>query len=592
MSGSVPHLPLLLVLMLMTLGVKAQETMVSMDYKNATLEEVITDLESRYSLHFSYSRDLLPMDLELSAYIRNVSLSEALETLFDGSGVEYALIGGQVVLRYNAAGASPPLSQNKEGGPIKKKPKKVQPPPPEPEPVLVEVEPELDSTLLVKTEILSPVKELEEIPQKKDNRRFAAYDFEEEEVPGLHRDSMNVGRSNEERVAQFSLFPMIGTNGFRSRELTNNLSVNVFWGVSGGVRGLEVSGFGSRVNGHVTGVQFAGFSNVLKGDLRGYQVGGFVNAVGGRAQGAQAAGFFNIADRGQVVQFSGLGNVVKHEFKGVQFAGVFNVAGENTRGAYQFSGLWNVNKGESALQISSLWNLSRGARIGQTSGFFNVSRNGSTGYQIAGLFNVAQDVNAVQVSGLINVARDVKGVQIGLINFADTVGGVTIGLLNFVRHGYNRLELSTSETFQGQFALKLGSGRFYNVLQSGFRWETAFRGRPQQWLMGYGLGTQIKWGKHWASNIELIGSQVSETLNEFTTDLNLLTQARFLLEFRFGKRWGVFGGVTYNGLFSRRFNPDTGLTGSDFVPERAQRQMVDARTSLDTWFGFQAGVRF
>lgn len=576
----------------MTLGVKAQETLVSMDYKNATLEEVITDLESRYSLHFSYSRDLLPMDLELSAYIKNVSLSEALETLFEGSGVEFALIGGQVVLRYNAASVSPPLSQNKEGGPRKKKPKKVQPPPPEPEPELVEVEPEVDSTLLAEAELPPPVKELEEIPQKNSNRRFAAYDFEAEDVPGLHRDSMNVGRNKEERVAQFSLFPMIGTNGFRSRELTNNLSVNVFWGVSGGVKGLEVSGFGSRVNGHVTGAQFAGFTNVLKGDLRGYQVGGLVNSVGGRVQGAQAAGLFNVADHGQVVQIGGLGNVVKEELQGVQVAGLFNAAGENTRGAYQIAGLWNANQGESALQVSGLWNRSEGARIGQTSGLFNVSRNASTGFQLSSLFNVAQDVKVAQVAALVNVARDVDGVQIGLINFADTVGGVTIGLLNFVRHGYNRLELSTTETFQGQFALKLGSGRFYNVLQSGLRWETAFRGRPQQWLMGYGFGTQIKWGKHWASNIELVGSQVSETLNEFTTDLNLLTQARLLLEFRFGKRWGIFGGVTYNGHFSRRINPDTGLTGSDFVPERAQRQMVDARTSLDTWFGFQAGIRF
>lgn len=566
-----------------------------MDYKNASLEEVIGDLESRYQLHFSYSRDLLPMDLELSAYIKNASLEEALEVLFYGSGIEYTDIGGQIVLRYNPASVSPPLSQNKEGGPPKKKKKTSTTEtsqPVEAAPEMAQEKPAIDSSLLVQTEPETPVKELETIPQKTSNRRFAAYNFELEDIPGLHRDSMNVGRSDRESIAQFGLTPGLSTNGFRSGEYTNNLSVNIFYGSSAGLRGLEISGFGSQVNGSVTGAQFAGFFNVVTGDMRGYQVGGFLNVTKGQVQGAQLSTLINIAGQGQAFQLGGLGNVVAGELRGVQFGGLFNQAGVGSSGVYQFAGLWNTNQGQSNLQIAGLFNHSQEARFAQLSGLFNTTRQGQTGVQLAGLFNVAKDIQLGQAAALFNVAREVQGFQIGLINFADTVGKASIGLLSFVRHGYNRFELSTTEVFQGQVGIKLGSEGFYNILQGGLRWDQPFQGQPHQWMLGYGLGTNIGWSTHWATNLEIVGSHVSETWGSFTTDLNLLAQARILLEFRFGKRWGLFGGVSYNGFFSQNVLPETGLTGSGIVPEKADRRQLDADTSLDTWLGFQAGIRF
>jgi len=136
------------------------------------------------------------------------------------------------------------------------------------------------------------------------------------------------------------LFPPLSTNGAKNAHIVNDVSLNLFLGVSGGVEkfeaagfinvdkyymnGVQLAGFGNTVGGHSSGAQIAGFYNVNGTHASGFQGAGFVNVAGGNVKGAQAAGFVNVAE----------------EVKGAQVAGFVNVAG--TVKGFQGAGFLNV----------------------------------------------------------------------------------------------------------------------------------------------------------------------------------------------------------------------------------------------------------
>ncbi|HBB92246.1 MAG TPA: hypothetical protein DC042_11155, partial [Bacteroidales bacterium] len=114
----------------------------------------------------------------------------------------------------------------------------------------------------------------------------------------------------ERRWAQVSFLPFIGSNRFVSGLITNRLSLNIFAGYSGGIRGLEMGSF----------------LNVVRNEMYGVQVSGFGNIVGKKSKGVQLSGFFNV-DAGSFtgLQSSGFSNVVMDTIRGVQLAGFSNV---------------------------------------------------------------------------------------------------------------------------------------------------------------------------------------------------------------------------------------------------------------------------
>jgi hypothetical protein len=347
--------------------------------------------------------------------------------------------------------------------------------------------------------------------------------------------------------------------------MTNRVSVNLLWGRNGGVEGLEIGGLMNSIRNDVNGIQIAGLGNTVGDDVFGTQAAGLFNVARDSMIGVQGAGLFNITGQGSAVQGAGLFNIAGHDFAGVQVAGLFNIAGQNSR-AVQTAGLFNVSGGKTRLQISPL-------------------------------FNIAKDVNNGQLSSIINVARRVKGVQIGLINVADTVSGVTIGLLNLVRQGYNRVEISASESFFGNLAFKIGVKPFYNIFYLGARisevpnsnnnGEAAIK--ELTWGLGYGIGTAFKLGKRTLSNLELISIKVNER-EGWTRPLHQLHQFRCLFDWRLGRRLSVYMGPTANLLVSSRRDPEQGLGSSELVP-MALYDKVDAKKRSQGWIGLNAGIR-
>lgn len=209
---------------------------------------------------------------------------------------------------------------------------------------------------------------------------------------------------NKVNPIQLSLAYPIGTAGVNSIDYSNRLSLNMIYGVNGGVEGLEMGGV----------------ANVNKGNVNGVQLSGAINANSGNAHGLLASGFTN---------------VTLLEAKGVQLAGAANYSG-NTEG----------------LMMSGSINWSKSL----------------DGFQISGAMNVAEDVDGGQLSGLMNIAKTVKGVQIApLLNIADT-SDYSIALINLVKSGEKGLSVTVDETNALMLSFRSGGRVTYGIVGVGY----------------------------------------------------------------------------------------------------------------------------
>lgn len=541
-----------------TLAMQAQQLtqIVTVTYSDEPLGAVLDDISRTYDIKFSYSVDYIPLQSKVWVNVEDQELSEALDRICDQTSVVYRPIGGQVVLKYQK---KEKLSSDVSLGRLKSKPlpKSV----PQTTPIYSEAPPATRE----KTDPFSPIQKtsIKSIPG---GNKVIELDAEIVQVSPMvtSDDFFTVG---DNRLAQVSLLPFLGTNADKSEYITNNVSVNVFWGTNGGVDGVEIGGLVNTIVEDVNGVQVAGFGNTVKGNVTGTQVSGLFNTAGGRVQGLQAAGLFNISSKAQAVQASGLFNISAKETSGVQASGLFNVAG----------------KAEQVSQASALFNIA----------------GGNATAQFSGLFNVGRDISWGQISPLFNVGRKVKGFQIGLINVADSVGGLPIGILNFIKHGYNKVELSSSESLFANFGLKLGVKGFYNIISLGARWDDLeiqdggeqSNGTFMTWGLGYGLGTAITFSPRVLLNIEAISMHINEA-EAWTKELNQLNQVKLLLDVRMGRKSSVFFGPVGNLMLSKLYDADTQKYGSLVTPYAMYEETSAEGVNTKMWVGFTGGIRF
>lgn len=530
---------------------------VSLNYQEEKLGNALTEISTDYNIQFAYSTDIVPIEERVTVQVVNKPLDYALETMLSTTKVEYKAIGSHIILKVNKeklTRLSQPLPTSvPQITPLYQDPK--------PREELISQRPNRDPVLRPEYIGTQGPKSLPGGDQ--------VYDLDPDRFK-IREVNYDPNKSIfDQRLAQISLLNFVGTNAERSEEVTNHLSVNVFWGKNGGVKGLEVGGlFNSVVN-----------------DVEGAQIAGLGNTVGGRVIGTQ---------------FGGLFNVVGGEMDGIQGAGLFNVSGEKTK-AVQTAGLFNISSGDFyGLQMSGLFNVSNGiADAAQISGLFNTA-NGKVKAQVSSLFNTAGDVQWGQVSSLLNVGKKVDGFQIGLINVSDTITGMPIGLLNIVKHGYNKVEFAASETLFANFSLKLGARSFYNIFHAGIRWDdreiqengTTRTGRFSSWGLGYGFGSVIELGPTTLVNFELEAIHINE-LESWTKELNLLNQARLTFDIRTGRRSGLslFGGPVLNLMISRLYDAETGTYGSKIMSKTFYDETNNG-TNVKMWTGFIAGIRF
>jgi hypothetical protein len=347
------------------------------------------------------------------------------------------------------------------------------------------------------------------------------------------------------RVSPFhlSLITPLGTNGLQSWNTTNLISINLFAGCSGGLKGVE----------------FGGFANALKGNMNGIQVAGFCNNTFGVANGMEIAGFWNF-NRKKVVgcQLSGFANVSLDTVVGIQGTGFANYAHGSTNG--QLSGFANISTGN----VSGI----------QGTGFVNVTVGDTRGVQVAGFANVTTGTQTgLQASGFVNYTRKLRGVQVSFVNLADTVEkGIPIGFLSFVRNGYKVVQIGGNETLYGEVSFKTGVRQFYNILSVG----VAPKNGSIKWGYGYGIGTLVPVGKRLDLSLEVVSYQINED-TWYTEHMNLLNRMNLSVCYNITRTIGAYAGASWNVL----------VTGNVIDEEHHHHW----ESAVSMYPGFTAGIR-
>ncbi len=265
------------------------------------------------------------------------------------------------------------------------------------------------------------------------------------------------GKQREyKKKLQFSVFPGISTNGIQSGFYINNFSFNLFGGLSGFNRFLEI-GLITNSNIHgTTGIQLAGMANIIgtnaflnmtqteewkmindgyESNTQGIQVAGLLNYVRTHVTGIQVAGALNVVGRDfNGVQVAGVGNSSAGYAIGFQGAGFYNIAHQFMIGV-QITTLFNYTDGQLSGTQLALVNKAK-QTMGKNSTPFTLARS----LQL-GLLNFSKAMHGTQV-GLINFGGETRGNQFGLINFfnrnktkENVDAGVPIGLLNIGSRG-------------------------------------------------------------------------------------------------------------------------------------------------------------
>lgn len=561
-------------------SIKAQNNnpVVSFHYNNTSLKSILTDISKKYQLAFSYSSDNIQAQRLVSLHIDKQPLDKALEQLFFATGILHAKIGDQIVLKPNkdiGDTAKPTqISQNSEPQNATDANTDIQ------DVDLLENPSEeqaseqkiLEETIASakRQEILSDVikgidmstpqvlssKPIEVIAPSPIPTVFTNISptqvLATQTLPQPNTDSTKINVPSGYRLAQASIFPMLGTNT-NNPDLINLLSFNLFWGVNGGLEGLELGLFGNSIKRNMNGLQIAGLFNTVGNEINGLQVAGLFNLGAGNLRGVQVSGLWNTAKNTWGMQIAGLFNLSSGDLMGMQVAGFGNISSEKSFGS-------------------------------QYAGFMNVAKD-INGTQVAGAVNIAREVNGIQVSGLLNRAKTVRGIQIGIINIVDSIQGIPFGLINIVRkNGYNKIELSAAESMHANFSFKFGAKALYSILElSGHR-------NFKTWSAGYGLGTFCPMGRVAGINFEIVGAQVNENIY-WEQELNLLNQARLTFDFRITRHFSFFFGPTFNVMVSRIYNFDTGQIGSDVPLYHIYNETFNG-TNIKMWVGAKAGFRF
>ena len=281
---------------------------------------------------------------------------------------------------------------------------------------------------------------------------------------------------------EFSLFPPV--NIFHAKhKVIAGLSLNIAYGLTTSVYGLEfgviynreIENFGgvqiagglNRVDGNVVGIQISGVLNRVNGKMVGFQVSGGLNSStkkhGNTCIGICAAGFVNdhrsvyglqiagfangiykggfalqatagvnyVTRKAAAIQL-GLINMVQHNLDGIQI-GLMNINNHHSyrigsRGPYDVYRVTRYSGLTRGLQISA-GNIALAVKGVQIAFACNLTMKSMDGVQLGGVFNYGGTFSGVQL-GAFNIAKDVKGIQIGAVNIARKLTGIQIGFVN------------------------------------------------------------------------------------------------------------------------------------------------------------------
>lgn len=256
----------------------------------------------------------------------------------------------------------------------------------------------------------------------------------------------------------------------RTKHDSANLNFTLLYGRMGTVKGLDLAIGASALTGGLKGLQITGLSGVSGDSTSGVQVSGLVSVTGDYLKGAQVSGLINITgETGQGFQIAGGMNITGNYLQGLQASGLFNIVGERFKG-FQATGGFNI-VGESCVgfQAAGLFNIVGENFKGlQASGLFNIVGDNLTGAQI-GVFNIAPYFsNAAQI-GIINVSAEMRGFQLGIVNWNGETHGIPVGLVNVSKKDGNIRWINWGSNLSGiNSGVKFEVGKIYSIVALGY----------------------------------------------------------------------------------------------------------------------------
>jgi TonB-linked SusC/RagA family outer membrane protein len=76
----------------------SQDTKISLDMKNASIEKVLQAIEEKSDYYFLYNSKLIDVDRTVSVRVKNAAISAVLDELFKSENVEFEVQGSQIIL--------------------------------------------------------------------------------------------------------------------------------------------------------------------------------------------------------------------------------------------------------------------------------------------------------------------------------------------------------------------------------------------------------------------------------------------------------------------------------------------------------------
>jgi hypothetical protein len=345
-----------------------------------------------------------------------------------------------------------------------------------------------------------------------------------------------------------SFFYPISTN--QNREISTYFRLNLLFGELGAIKGVDLTGIGSRIHRDMVGFQVCGFYSQIEGDLRGASIVGAASYVESNAAGLQCAGLVNF---------------IRGDFTGLQMSGLFNYV-EGSMSGVQANLVFNLNDGDvKYFQYSTVANAVAGDVTGiQMAAGLNYANGGVKGGQLA-LCNFGNRVRGVQI-GLGNVAGVVKGAQLGFINVAKEVDGIPVGMFNFVEEGDVDGVIFGSNVAAASIGVRSIYHHFYSILAIGVgdlqekRNDTAFL----SWHYGYAVPMKSRY----KAGIDLGYVHImpaSSSDPNLSTENQFAVQLRAIIEAKIKGKTKIFGGVGVSQRFSAYSSNNTTTTDPLFV---------------------------
>ena len=343
-------------------------------------------------------------------------------------------------------------------------------------------------------------------------------------------------------------FPLSTINVKKAKEYTNGFSINLLVGISKNERSLALAGIG----------------NIIANDATGLQIASVFNHIGNNGYG---------------IAVTGVSNTVMQSYKGIQIAGVANYSGSGV--GMQIAGVTNINNGGNiGAQISGVANINNGAAMGlQISGVTNINNGSFIGLQLSSVANIAGDVKGMQLSAVMNKAKKVKGVQFAtLLNIAEE-SDFPIAFINIIKNGKMGVALSYDNMNNTMLSFRSGGKYTYGILGVGYNGKVK-DGSKVVAEAGYGIHIPIT---NWLE----INNEFKATSLGFSND-KVCYNASYLLapSFTFLNHFNVFGGASFNYLYSNYVNSD------DLLPSKCLWEKDNSDNKQRMFIGYQIGLQY